>query len=106
MEVNINPIPLIQEHVAALQSKLNSIKTTTSGLQQVSISLPSFNPELNKNFPQQDASIAQLDQALTSKIIEYRTGMLEVRAKFPQPKSPVMPVCAVWPGIPGGSIGV
>ena len=106
MQVTLSLGPFVQAQAAKLQAKLDSVAALAAGLQQVAVSLQSFNPDLNKNFPKQDEIIAQFDQTLTARVVEYKTGMLELRARLPQPKPPITPVCAVWPGVPGGSIGV
>ena len=105
MNITLNLNGLVQQQVAKVQSKLNGALQLAQGLQQIAVSMQNFNPTLNKNFPKQDEIVAHFDQSLTSKVSEFKTGMLEVRAKIPQPKPPVTPVVAVWPGVPGGSFG-
>lgn len=106
MIATLDPNPQVQARAAALQARLNAALSVASGLKKVSVSMTSFDPQLNKNLPNQDAAIAQFDQAVTAGISEFKTNMLQVRAKMPQPKPPVTPICAVWPGTPGGSVGV
>ena len=97
---------LIQSQVAKLTGKLDGVLAMAEQLQQVAIRLQSFDPELNKNFPKRDEIVAQFDQDLTCKATEFKTHMMETRAKLPKPKPPIKPVVAVWPGIQGGSPGV
>lgn len=97
---------LIQSQVAKLTGKMDGVMTIAERLKPMSASLPPFNLELNKNFPQRDALIAQFDQGLTSAAAEFKNHMIETRAKLPKPKPPIKPVVAIWPGVQGGSKGV
>lgn len=64
-----------------------------------------FNPALNQNFPKQDELIATFDQEITTIVFAFKQQMLEARTTMPQPEPPIKPICAIWPGVPGGSKG-
>ena len=61
MQATLSLGPFVQAQAAKLQAKLDSVAALAAGLQQVAVSLQSFNPDLNKNFPKQDEIIAQFD---------------------------------------------